>query len=228
MKTLGILGGVGPQTTSKIYHKIIDSFREKGRKYPSIMIYNLPFPFKVEYEAIIEGQNSHKMLPYLLSGAKILEKSGASFGILPCNTLHKYISEIRKSVKIPFLSILEEVKRDLNTRKINKICILATQSTVNDRLYDNLLDKSKIIYPSKNDQRSLDKIILRLINGQSSKNDTEQFQKICQNASDVGAEAILLACTDLQEIAIKITPKAPFIDTVEILVNSSLQMLRQK
>jgi len=77
MKTLGILGGIGPQTTSKIYLSVIDSIRKKGaEKYPPIVIYNLPFPFVIENEAIVQGINSEKMISYLIDGAKILEKSG--------------------------------------------------------------------------------------------------------------------------------------------------------
>lgn len=109
MKTIGILGGVGPETTSHVYHSIINLFRKSQlKRYPSIVIYNLPFPFVIEKEVIIDGINSHKMIPYLIRGAKILEKAGADFGILPCNTLHKYIERIRRVVKIPFLSILDE------------------------------------------------------------------------------------------------------------------------
>src|SRR3989338_9227039 len=122
MKTLGILGGVGPQTTSKVYLSIIKLIREKGEeKYPPIVIYNLPFPFVIENEAIIQGINSEKMIPYLIDGAKILEKSRIDFGILPCNTLHKFIGEIRKAVKFPFISILEETVLVLKTKGVKKI-----------------------------------------------------------------------------------------------------------
>ena len=142
MKTLGIIGGLGPETTSKIYHLVIDSFRKnKKKKYPSIVIYNLPFPFTVENEAIVKGINSYKMLPYLINGAKILEKSGASFGILPCNTLHKYIKEIRRSVRIPFLSILDETALILKKHKIKDVGILATATTVRSKIYDDILKK---------------------------------------------------------------------------------------
>lgn len=80
MKTLGILGGLGPQTTSKIYLRIVDLVRKSGKdKYPPIVIYNLPFPFIIEKEAIVQGVNSEKMLPYLIDGAKVLEKAGACF-----------------------------------------------------------------------------------------------------------------------------------------------------
>ena len=231
MKTLGILGGVGPQTTSKVYHSVIDYYRANKRStYPSIIIYNLPFPFKVEQEAIFEGRNSHKMVPYLIEGAKILEKSGATFGILPCNTLHKYIDEIRASVSMPFLSILDEVIDTLKSSHVRKVAILATQSSVNERLYDGLLDENKIeaVYPAKKDQRDLDEIIIRLINGKERKADIKKIERISSSLIKRGSQAILLACTDLQGIAYKIKSKIPFIDSTDLLIKASLRELLSK
>jgi aspartate racemase len=224
MKTIGILGGVGPETTSKIYHSIIDLFRKnKKDKYPAIIIYNLPFPFVIENEAIIEGKNSHKMLPYLIDGAKILEKAGANFGILPCNTLHKYIKEIRDSVKMPFLSILEETASHLKSLKIKSVGVLATKTSVQDRLYDDVLKGCgiNVLYPTKDEQHTLDKIIIELINNEKNNIQGKKIEMICSSLQKNGAEGILLACTDLHNATFNI--KIPVIDTTEILINASVR-----
>src|SRR3989338_7110204 len=155
MKTLGIIGGVGPETTAKVYLSVIDLIRKSGQeKYQGIVICNLPFPFIIEKEAILDGVNSDKMLPYLIDGVKTLEKAGASFGILPCNTLHKYIKEIRASVKIPFLSILEETVSKLKSLNIKTVAVFGTQTTVDSKIYSHALEKSKIkvLYPTKPQQ----------------------------------------------------------------------------
>lgn len=228
MKTLGILGGVGPETTSKIYLSVIDSIRKnKKEKYPAIVIYNLPFPFIIENEAIIKGINSEKLLPYLVDGAKILEKAGASFGILPCNTLHKYINEIRASVKINFLSILEETLLRLQSLKIMTIGILATQSTVDNKIYDNFLIKKgiKILYPNKKEQSDINKIIVKLINGKKNELQGKKIKIICDSLKKRGAKSILLACTDLQMATLKIKSSISMIDTTEILIHASVREL---
>ena len=225
MKTLGIIGGLGPETTTKIYHSVIDAFRKNRKNYPSIVIYNLPFPFAVENEAIVKGINSHKMLPHLIRGAKILEKSGASFGILPCNTLHKYIEKIRQAVKIPLLSILDETALNLKKAKVKTVGILATETTVKDKLYDNVLKKHdiKILYPTKPEQNNINKIIMRLLKREKSENYTKIIRKICFSLQKRGAENILLACTDLQ--LLKFNSKIPVIDTTEILIQASMREL---
>lgn len=224
MKTLGILGGVGPHTTSKVYLSIIDLIRKSGEvKYPPIVIYNLPFPFIIENEAIIQGINSEKMIPYLIDGAKILEKSGVDIGILPCNTLHKYIGKIRKSVEFPFLSILEETVLALKEMKTRSVGILATQTTIQSKVYEDALRDSgiDIFYPSRDEQDIINNIIVELLRGDNNSLQKKKLEVICNALHKRGAEIILLACTDLQLIARDITTPAPIVDTTEILINSS-------
>lgn len=229
MKTIGILGGVGPETTSIIYHSIIDKFKENMEdKYPSIVVYNLPFPFVIEDEVIIKGINSHKMLPYLLNGAKILEKAGATFGILPCNTLHKYINEIRKSVGMPFLSIPDETVLKLKSIEVRTVGILATGTTVKDKLYDGILKKHgiDIIYPTKNQQKGLNRIIMGLINKEKNKQQEQEIERICLSLYRKGARCILLACTDLQMA--KFSTNIPIVDTTDILIKASVRELMDR
>ena len=226
MKTIGILGGVGPETTSKIYHSIIDAFKKnKFETYPSIVIYNLPFPFSIEDDVIIGGINSQRMLPYLIKGAEILQKAGADFGILPCNTLHKYIDEIRDSSSLLFLSILDEAILELVSMKIKTVGILATETTVNDKLYNRILENNGIdfIYPTKIQQKRLNGIILGLINNKMNKNREGEIEKICSDLEKKGADAILLACTDLQ--AAEFSAQIPIVDTTEILIRASIREL---
>ncbi|MCX6765107.1 MAG: amino acid racemase [Candidatus Nealsonbacteria bacterium] len=228
MKTLGILGGVGPETTSKVYHSVINLFKKnKKDRYPAILIYNLPFPFIIEKEAIIEGKNSQKMIPFLVEGARILEKSGADFGILPCNTLHKYIDRIRAAVKMPFLSILDETVLRLKKNSISNVGILATETTVKDKLYDDILKRNNIrfSYPTRIEQDAINKIIVELLNGKKSKMQEKRIKMICSSLQKKGANAILLACTDLQNITSNIQNPIPIIDSTEILIQASMREL---
>jgi aspartate racemase len=230
-KTIGILGGVGPETTSHVYHSIINAFRKSGQKiYPSILVYNLPFPFMIENEVIIEGKNAEKMIPYLLNGAKILEKGGADFGILPCNTLHKYINQIRESVKIPFLSIIDEVALKLRLMKIESVGILATETTVRDRLYDDIFKKNgiNILYPPRIEQDRINKIIVELLNNRKNLSQEKEIETICSSLHKKGARAVLLACTDLQILSSNIHIVIPVIDTTDVLIKASVRELKAK
>jgi len=226
MKTLGILGGVGPQTTSEVYLEIINLIRNGGSKiYPPILIYNLPFPFVVEKEAIVDGVNSERMIPYLTNGAKILEKAGADFVVLPCNTLHKFSDDIISAIKIPFVSIVDETALFLEKNKIKNVGLLGTETTVRDKIYNSSLEKAgiDIIYPNKDEQNILNNIIIELIRNGKSDSYAVLLQNICESLRARGAESILLACTDLQLLVSNLKISIPVFDTTKILVESSVK-----
>ncbi|OGE86670.1 MAG: hypothetical protein A3J48_01885 [Candidatus Doudnabacteria bacterium RIFCSPHIGHO2_02_FULL_46_11] len=230
MKTLGILGGVGPETTSKVYHSVIDSIRKNGGKYyPSIIIYNLSWPFSLENEIIVRGRNSEQMIPYLKMGAKILERAGATFAILPCNTLHKHIDEIRAAMTIPFLSIVEETKFKLHSLKINKVGILASQTTISSNLYGKALKQGGIeqVQPNQDEQNEINRIIIQLVRGKHEKLHAKKISQICASLNKREAKSILLACTDLQLIK-GIKSPVPIIDTTEVLIEASVRELLKK
>ena len=138
MKSVGIIGGLGPETTAKFYLELISSCQIYNKKaYPRILISSVALPYKIEKEAMVENKNIRKCLPFLLSEAKSLEKAGADFLVMPCNSLHVFIEDIRKTVNIPVLSILEEFKNEkIDKNLINKMYKIQNQKGQNKQTDD--------------------------------------------------------------------------------------------
>src|SRR3989344_5572385 len=119
MKTVGIIGGLGPATTSKFYLEIVQKCFDKNKhSRPPILIWNVPIPFKVEEDLIVRGQGEDRFLPFLIDAARRLENGGANFLVIPCNSVHIFIDHIRKSVNVPVLSIVEETVKVLKKQKV--------------------------------------------------------------------------------------------------------------
>ena len=93
IKTIGILGGMGPEATAYFYQKIIkftNASKDQGH-IPTLIYSNPQIPDRTE--AILK--NKHGKIVYQLQcAAKTLEKAGADFIVIPCNTAHFYIKEI--------------------------------------------------------------------------------------------------------------------------------------
>ncbi len=118
MKTVGIIGGLGPSTTAEFYLEVIFACQKENKtNRPPALIWNVPISYKIEREAIVESRGKERLVPFLIDAAKRLEKGGADFLVMPCNSLHTFIGEIRRSVKIPVLSIVEETAKFLKKRK---------------------------------------------------------------------------------------------------------------
>jgi len=137
MKTVGIIGGLGPETTAKFYLLLISLCQKLNRiQRPEILICSVPIAYDVEEDAIAEGIGEERCLPLILNAAKKLEKAGADFLVMPCNSLHIYIEEIRSAVKIPVLSIIEETTNFLQEKNISEIGVIATSLTIDKKLYE--------------------------------------------------------------------------------------------
>ncbi|KKU48930.1 MAG: hypothetical protein UX67_C0007G0001, partial [Candidatus Woesebacteria bacterium GW2011_GWF2_46_8] len=83
MKTVGIIGGFGPETTAKFLMLLISLWQKKNQNTrPEILLWNAPVDNKIEQEFILTGKNARKLLPLLISGARKLEAGGADFLVL--------------------------------------------------------------------------------------------------------------------------------------------------
>ncbi len=223
MKTIGILGGMGPEGTSDMYMKIIRIFQKRygakyDKDYPPILIYSLPIPDVVE---IIEDEKI--VIQNLVEGVKKLEKAGADFIIIACNTVQYYIEDMRKSVSIPILSMMEETAKIAKDYK--RVGLLGTDTTKRKRLFENEFDKKgiDIIVPDRNQQKIVSRTIMNVLAGEILKKDSEEMKKVVESLDEKGAEAIILGCTDLPIIMKQEDYGGKLLDTTDIMAEVSVK-----
>jgi aspartate racemase len=113
-KIIGILGGMGPEATIDLFYKIVKfTPAEKDQDHLRIIIDNNP---KIPDRTAAILKKGEDPLPALQETARNLEKAGADFIIIPCNTAHSFLSSIQKSVKIPVLNMIEEAAKETQQR----------------------------------------------------------------------------------------------------------------
>ncbi len=223
MKTVGIIGGLGPETTAEFYLELsFGCYQKNKERRPGILIWNIPQSYKIEKEAQVEARGEDRYIPYLTKAAKMLEKAGADFLVMPCNTLHIFIKEIRKSVKIPVLSIIEETVKFLKNKKISKVGILATPSIIKNKLYEDALKKECIeqVLPDEFDQAKIGKIINNIVLNRHANKDRQELLKIIDNFEEKGVKNVILACTDLQLLIPQ--HKLNIYDTMKIFADATV------
>jgi aspartate racemase len=222
MKTLGIIGGLGPETTSEFYLEVIFKCQKINNKIrPEILLLSVPMDLEMEHKAIVEGEGEEQYLPTLIKAAQKLESAGADFLVMPCNSLHAFIEEIRRSVKIPVLSILEETTNFLKKEKINSVGLISTVITKRRKLYENSFEGAgiKTTLPNDLEQAKIGKIIHNLVINRQGNKEREELIKIIENFQAQGAENVILACTDLQ-LLIPEHAGAKIHDTMKILAEA--------
>ncbi len=207
MKTIGILGGMGPEATLYLFKLIIkETPAKKDQEHLKIIIYNNPkVPDRTEF---ILGKGESP-LPYLIEGAKFLDNSGCEIILMPCNTAHYFYDEISKVVKGNFLHLINETAREIKNSGIETVGILATTGTLKTGLWQKALDKGiNIMYPDKKEQ---EKLVMEAIYGEEGikaglkRKAKRLLIEAGESLIKKGAKAIIAGCTEVS-IVMEINP----------------------
>jgi len=131
-----------------------------------------------------------------------------------------------KAVNIPVLSIIEETVKFLKQNNFNKIGIVSTSATIENKLYQNAFAENDITYVTPNDfqQAKMGKFILNLVNGQQKNTDREELIQIINDFEGKNIDCVALACTDLQLLIPK-HPALKIFDTMKIFADATVEEL---
>ncbi|MCK4240745.1 MAG: amino acid racemase [Candidatus Atribacteria bacterium] len=224
-KIIGILGGMGPEATVDLFYKII-KFTPAKRDQDHLRIIIDNNPRIPDRTAAILGKGEDP-LPALQETAQNLEKAGADFIIIPCNTAHYFLSQVQKSVKIPILDMIKETAQETQKRisQIQKVGLLASIGVYKTETYHQHFKKFNIevISPEENDKEEVMKIIYAVKSGNLSDGIKKDILKIAQKLIDKGAEAIIAGCTEIPLILKEGDVSVPFIDPTQILAKVAVQ-----
>lgn len=161
-------------------------------------------------------------MPYIIKSIKQLESAKADFIVLPCNTLHSLLGELREESKTKIVDLIEEVSKRIK-KDYKKVGILCTTKTKKEGLYNRCLKETKIIYPDEKEQKEVSNIILRIIRKKANKNDREYLNCLIKKMINQGVDKVILACTDLANLIT--TPYT--LDSTQILVESMIDKMKK-
>jgi aspartate racemase len=227
-KIIGILGGMGPEATVDLFYKIIKATdAKKDQEHLRIIIDNNP---KIpDRTAAILGKGETP-LPLLQRTAQNLEKAGANFIVIPCNTAHYFIPAIENSIQIPVLNMIEETLKDIKEKSpyIKKIGLLATMGICKTGLYDQYFKKYNIagISPGGKSIAKIMEAIYAVKADKLSRNIKESMLKIAGDLINNGAEAIIAGCTEIPLILKQKDIPVPLIDPTNILAKAAVKKAR--
>lgn len=196
--TIGILGGMGPEATRECFDSIISHTpADSDQEHVPVLVYNNPqIPDRTE--AIL--RDGEDPLPYLESSAKKLEEAGADIIIVPCNTAHYFLSDIRNAVDIEVLNMIKETLDLLNSG--DKAGLLATTGTIRTGIYENYSVKGgKIITPSVEEQETIMDAIYGekgIKVGHTDEKLKEKLIDVTESLKQRGANSIIAGCTEIR------------------------------
>lgn len=222
MRKLGLVGGMGPESTMPYYHDIVYGVQKRlGEKsFPNLTIESvdvfkvLGYCSKNEYE---------ELKKYLLNAINNLAAAGADFAALSANTAHIVFEELQKESPIPIISIVEATSEKVKSLGFNKIGLLGTIFTMNGEFFKKpFIDKGiEIVTPKDNYKEYIDKKISEELEfGIVNKDTLNKFLIIVEEMKvEENIQAIILGCTELPLLFTGVKTAVPCIDTVKVHVD---------
>ena len=134
MKTVGIIGGIGPESTVEYYRFIIDGYRNRKTdgSYPSIVVNS------IDLNKLIGWMNAGELnaaADYLSVEIEKLARAGVDFAVLAANTPHIVFDEIRERTQLPLISIVEAARDKAQDLRMKRLGLFGTRFTMQGRFY---------------------------------------------------------------------------------------------
>ena len=222
----GIIGGLGPRTSSKFCLGLNTKFRKIANRQPNLVMENLPIPLEAE-EDLIRG-NPTAIHRGLLRDAIIrLNRASVDIIAIPCNTVHCFLGELRGLSKAPILSIIEECAKVCLKQKFRKVGLLATSKTIQDKLFEEEFKNKGVglLVPDPKSQIMLSGIILNILDNTATETDKKEIIGLISELHMKGAEAVILGCTDLSLIISSHESPLLLLETDSILEDALIRKL---
>ena len=223
MKKIGIIGGIGPESTLDYYRGIIDAFREqnKGIHYPDIIIYSADLTELLE---ILEAKDLDKLTVWLLTRVEALRRAGAEFAVIASNTPHVVFDEVQKRSPLPLISIVAATCAKAESLGMRRLGLMGTRFTMQADFFQwPFRERSmSVVVPSPEEQQFIHEKLFSEIELGIIKDETrEALLAIVKDmiARD-GIDSLIMGCTELPLILPGEAHGIPFLNTTAIHVEA--------
>ena len=225
-KTIGILGGMGPEATAELFLRIIRAAKAKrDQDHPRVIIYsNSKIPDRTG--AILHGGPSP--LPMMVETGRALQRAGADFLIMPCNTAHHYFQELQEALEVPVLHMIDLSARVAQALGVGRVGLLATDGTLATGLYQESYGRFQVetLAPSPQDQKRVMEAIYTHIKAGDLEGGRKLILEVSRALIQEGAEAVVCGCTEVSLVLRQGDLEVPVIDPMETLAEEAVKLAK--
>lgn len=216
MKTIGIIGGLSWQSTSKYYNIINKIVNKKlgNNKSAKILLYSFNFSNIVELQ---KKEKWDRIAFKINKKIKVIENE-VDFIIVASNTIHKVYNRL-KTKAIPIIHILKPLEKKFDENNIKKIAFLGTKYTLQSKFIDKYFNdyNFSIVFPGEKDINILNNIIFNeLTEGKIIQKSKKKLYHIIKKFREQNIKDIVLGCTELSMIIDINDFKIRFYDTLKM------------
>jgi len=230
MKMIGIIGGVGPESTVEYYRLLIEAYRKRTQdgSYPPVIVNSINLQKIVD---LITAHQLEALAGLLVEEVARLARAGAECGAIAANSPHIVFDEVSRRTAIPLVSIIEATALAAKTMGLTRLGLFGTRFTMQGRFYPDVFSRSGIglVIPDEQEQAYVhQKYMDELVKGIFLTETREGLLMIAQRLLEQkGIEGLILGGTELplilREEDVHSRLRIPSLDTTRIHVQAILE-----
>ena len=219
MKTIGLLGGMSWESTVGYYREINEGMKQKlgGLHSAKIVLYSIDFD---PIEKLQHSGDWDATSLILEDAARRIEAGGADFFLICTNTMHKVAEQIESAVSIPLLHIADATAEAIIQAGVKTVGLLGTAFTMEQEFYKGRLAEKyglNVVVPNALDRKMVHNIIYQeLCLGRVEQTSKQEYLRIVNELTEMGAEGVILGCTEIGMLISQDDTKAILYDTTKI------------
>jgi aspartate racemase len=225
---VGVIGGLGPEATLDFYAKVLKNSRAaKDQDHLHVIIESNP---KTPNRNDALAGHGPSPAPALQDMARALERAGADFVVMACNTAHAFEPDIRSALNVPFVSLIselvEEVKRVMP--HVKKVGILATQGSRDANIFAPAFAKQGIDVIQLNEvsQRRFMQALYEIKSGDRSEKIRQDMLRFGDELIEDGADILIAGCTEVPLVLSDGDNSKTLIDSTDVLARRCIVYAR--
>ncbi len=227
MKIIGMIGGIGPESTIDYYRRLLDGAQKRNPGGPALQIIINSIDLQKGLD-LLERNHLNELTEYIVPEVARLQHAGAEFGFLAANSPHIVFGDIARRSPIPLVSIVEATCAEAQAHGFKNLGLFGTRFTMHGRFYPDVFAREglQLTVPTADEQDYIhDKYINELIPGKFLPETRDGLLAIATRMKKQdGIQALVLGGTELPLI---LTDNSllgiPFLDTTQIHVNAILE-----
>ncbi|MCL6416439.1 aspartate/glutamate racemase family protein [Aestuariirhabdus sp. Z084] len=228
MKRLGIIGGMSWESTQSYYRLLNQGVKAQlgGLHSADLLLHSVDFSPIAELQA----QGAWETLgQQLCESASLLQAAGAAGVLIATNTMHRVADQVEQVLDVPLLHIADATGQALQEAGIQRVGLLGTAFTMEQQFYRGRLEQRfglEVLVPQENDRALVHRVIYdELCQGVMNDGSRQQYQQVIGGLQEVGAEAIILGCTEIGLLIKSGDVDLPLFDTTAIHCQQAVEFM---
>ena len=219
-RCLGLVGGLGPATTVFYYRELVAAIERQGR-VPRLLVAHADIN---RVYAVVTAKDYDGLARYLAGLIDSMKAGGAELTAIVAATPHIAARQLAALSPLPLISMLTAVADTVRTQGLKRVALFGTRFTIETRMF-GCLDGVDVIMPAPEVIERIHRLYTEVVGGRGTPAHIEEMRKLAQAFVRDGAQAILIAGTDLSPLLADVKLDFPAIDCARVHIDAIVQRL---